>query len=395
MNSKTIQKGYKYRIYPDKKQIDTITSTFGCVRFVYNHFLDAWNTSYSSSGKGLSYNKCSSLLTSMKKEKETEWLSAVDSTALQSSLRALSNAYDGFFRKKRKHPRFHSKKSEQSYTAKCNNHSIRIENDGDDTFVVLPKLGRVKIRYSRKAPDDIISATVRRDCAGRYFVSLLCRSEYFPSASTGKTAGIDLGLKEFVITSDNEKITNSHYKKNLTKKLRREQKRLSRKMESNISGYTKDREPIWKKPLDECRNIEKQRQKIAKIHNRIKDQRTDFLQQESTGLIRKYDIICVEDLNVAGMMKNHRLADSISDVSMSEFLRMLEYKAEWNSRRIVKIDRYYPSSQTCHCCGTVNPKVKDLKVRKWICPECGSEHDRDVNASINIKKEGLRMLGIA
>lgn len=393
--SKTIQRGYKYRIYPTEAQIRQIVQTFGCVRYVYNSFLSLWEEAWKATGKGLSYGQCSAWLTQMKKEKGTEWLKEVDSTALQSSLRALSDAYNAFFAHKRKHPKFHAKKNDQSYVSKNNNHSIRIEKEGKNVFVVLPKLGRVKIAYSREVPDHIISATVRKDSAGRYYVSLLAESELYPCGKTGKILGIDLGIRELAVTSENVKIANSHFSRKQERNLIREQRKLSRKIEANISGYTAERKPIWKKELRECRNIQKQMHKVSRIHSRIADQRRDYLQKQSTELIREYDVICLEDLNVKGMQKNRKLSRSIAEVSWSEFVRMLEYKAEWNDKKIIKVDRWYPSSQTCSMCGSINPSVKDLKIRKWKCRVCGEEHERDLNAAVNIRSEGMRILGIA
>lgn len=390
-NTVKITKGFKYRIYPTESQKQMMEQTFGNVRFVYNHFLNMRSEEWKNNHLSISYNKTSSLLTDVKKKEEYSWLNLSDSMALQESLRDLDRAFQNFFRKNNEYPVFHSKHDKQSYRTRNQNDGIRIEGNR----ITLPKIGKVKIKLSRNIKGRILNATISRTKTNKYFVSLCCEYEEKIRSNNGGKIGIDVGLKEFYTDSNGTVVDNPKYLTKYDKKLLKEQKKLSRMIEMNIDYYTSNRVPVYKKPLSECRNIEKQRLKVAKIHEKISNSRLDFLHKESLKLVKENQIIAVEDLNVKGMIRNHKLARSINDVSWSEFHRLLEYKTAEYESIVIKVPRFYASSQTCHVCGYTNIFVKDLKIRKWTCPVCGSHHDRDHNAAINILNEALKMLASA
>ena len=365
-------KSYKFRLYPNKEQELLIQKTFGCARFVYNQCLAYKIDKYKTEEVSLSRIDMNNYKNRTLKA-EYEWLKEVDKFALDNAVTNLDSAYQKFFREHKGFPKFKSKKNNhKSYKTNCN-YSGRptIEVDFDNLKIKLPKLKWIKTRGVRRFKGKIKSATISQTPSGKYYCSVLVEQEdYKPLVETGCNVGIDLGIKDFAVTSDGDKISNPKYLAKSEKKLIKLQRQLSRKS----SGSN---------------NRNKARIKLARAWEKITNQRTDFLQKLSTELIRKYDIICLEDLNVSGMVKNHHLAKSISDCSWSEFVRMLQYKADWYGKTVSKIDRFYPSSQTCSCCGCVNPETKDLSVRKWICPDCGVAHDRDVNAAKNILRQGL------
>ena len=375
-----IHKAYKFRLYPNKEQAILINKTIGCSRFVYNHFLNQWNETYKETGKGLSYGKCSAQLPSLKKQGETEWLKEVDSIALQSSLRNLSDSFERFFKKQTKCPRFKSKNNPvQSYTTKATNGNIAVlENK-----LKLPKLGMVRFAKSREVEGRILNATIRRNPTGKYFVSILAETEVEPLEKTDSSVGIDVGLKDFAVLSDKTIYKNPKIFRSLEKKLAKEQRKLSRRKVQALKDGRK---------LFESKNYQKQRIKVANIHETIKNKRTDYLHKISTEIVKNHDIIGIEDLLVKNMVLNRKLAKSISEVSWAEFRTMLEYKAKWYGKEIIAVARNFPSSQLCSGCGYQNKVVKNLAVRKWVCPECHSNHDRDINASINLKQEALRIL---
>ena len=380
----TIEKGFRYRIYPKDNQIEQIENMFKAKRYVWNYFLNINKHRLSRHKSILNYTKMSRLLTLLKK-KQT-WLNSCEKSVLQNVLKVQYQTFLKFFKKECGFPKFKSYKNNyQSIKMNYTNGNIGIlEKDIEYTSsgkfkkqncrIKIPKVKQIKIAYSRQYEGRIVSATLSRDTDNKYYVSLCCVDiKQQLLEQTGTVVGIDLGIKEFATTSDREVINNPKFYRKYEEQLIKSQRKLSkRKKGSN--------------------NRNKQRLKVNKWHKKITNCRIYFLQKLSTKLIRNYDIICLEDLASGNMMKNHKLAKSIADASFFEFNRQLEYKARWNYKLISRIDRFYPSSQLCSKCGNKSSQTKDLGIRTYKCEKCGLEIDRDYNASINILNEGLRIL---
>ncbi|MEH2378787.1 MAG: IS200/IS605 family element RNA-guided endonuclease TnpB [Nostoc sp.] len=386
----SIQKAFKVTLIPTHNQEVLINKTIGSARFVYNRFLALKKELYASEGKTLNYNACSQQLTILKKE--IEWLKEVDKFALQNSLKNLETAYKNFFADLKKvkgkkgvgFPKFKKKDGcKQSYKTNLTNGNIQII----ENRLKLPKLGWVKFHNSQDITGKLVNVTISRTSRGKYIASILCETEIEKYPQVTQNIGLDLGINSYLVTSNGEVVDNPKYYRTQTRKLRKAHKKLSR----SVKGST---------------NRVKAKIKLARTYEQITNLRDDFLHKLSTResvhrgvspwrisrLIKENSIICIEDLRVANMVKNHKLALSISDASWAKFVTMLEYKALWHDRLVQKVGTFYPSSQTCNCCGFINLLVKDLKLREWSCPGCSNYNLRDVNASLNILGEGLRLI---
>ena len=364
------QKTYKLRLLPNLEQRIFFEKTFGCSRFIWNQMLADKIAYYEETGEILNN-------TPAQYKDEFPWLKEVDSLALCNVQLNLNAAYKNFFQSKFGFPNFKSKKTAQSYKTNNKKGTIAVL----DGKVKLPKIGWVKLKLHRQPKGVIKSATISKTATGKYFISILCEEEIVPLPKTDSSLGVDLGLENFAILSTGDKIENPRFLVSLSKKLVKEQKILSRR------GLLAKKKGM---KLSESSNYQKQRVKVARLHEKIANQRRDFLNKLSTNLIKNHDVICVEDLASKNLMKNHHLARAIGDASWAEFVRQLHYKADWYGKKIVTISRWFPSSQLCSTCGASSGK-KALSIREWTCENCGIHHDRDVNASLNILKEGLSL----
>ena len=364
-----MEKGYEYRLYPNRRQIQLLARFFGCVRWVYNFFLRMCIDTYEKTGKSLSIYECMRMVTELRKAENTAWLAEADSTALQQSLRDLGKAFGNFCKRRNQgvgFPKFKKKMARKSYRTT----KVRIV---DDSHVYIPKLGVVKARITRPVEGRIVSATIKQVPSGKYFIVLTCTDIPEPTKDkTGKATGIDLGIKSLVTTSDGEKIGSLEGNKKLEEKLAREQRKLSRKKKGS-------------------NNRKKQKIKVARVYEKISNKRKDHLHKVTAKIISENQVVCAETLNVEGMMKNHHVAKSIAAQSFATALCFLEYKARERGKIFVQVNRWFASSKTCHACGT-KMDTMSLNIRSWQCKSCGARHDRDINAAQNILAEGIRIL---
>ncbi|PAV06581.1 transposase [Arsenophonus sp. ENCA] len=362
-----MKRAYKYRFYPTPDQIELLAQTFGCVRFVYNSIL-RWRTdAYYERQEKIGYIQANSRLTALKKEPDVQWLNDVSCVPLQQVLRHQQSAFSNFFAGRAKYPTFKSKHRKQSaeFTASAFKYH-------DGKLYMAKSKTPLDVRWSRELPSAPSTITITKDAAGRYFVSCLCEFEPTSLPITTKMVGIDVGLKDLFVTDTGFKSGNLRHTAKYAKRLALLQRRLSKKKKGS-------------------NNCTKARLKVAKLHAKITDCRMDNLHKLSRRLINENQVVCVESLKVKNMIRNPKLSKAIADAGWGEFVRQLQYKAEFSGRSVVAIDQFFPSSKRCSGCGYTLSKLA-LNVRFWHCPECGSDHDRDINAAKNIKAAGLAVL---
>ena len=370
-------KAIKIRIYPSAEQVDFINKQLGCCRFVYNNCLAFRKDSYQNEHISVSSSEAVKHITSLKKD--NEWLKDVHSKVLQQSVRDMNQAYDNFFKVHRGFPKFKSKHDNRQSCRFPKDAFIGVRGNRIDLIKVLKdihfKCSRNDERYLNRNQDKVKSITLSKEPNGKSYLSVLIDKPLRQVPQSSSMVGLDLGIKDFAVTSDGQVIENIHFKKNEESRLKRLQRQISKKVVGS-------------------KNREKARLRFAKLNEKIRNRKLNFLHDVTNHLIDENQVIVMEDLNVKGMVRNHKLAESISEVNWGEFRRILTYKAAWHGRQLVFIDRFYPSSKRCNHCGYIN-KGLTLKDRQWVCPECGSLIDRDYNAALNILEEGERIIGLS
>ena len=365
-----VQKAVKVQIYPRESDKELLAKHFGVRRFIFNKFLEIRQKEYLENKVSIGYNACSALVTEMKKQPEYEWLNEVNSQSIQAALKDLDGAYDRFFRKISKFPKFKSKhNSRQSFKV-----PQFAKIDWEAKTLKIPKF-KTPFKFRGKYSGELIkinSVTISKNASGKYFASIQGEFEIPEKESTGEIIGVDLGIKSLLIDSNGTEIKNERFLKKHLKKLKYLHRQHSKKSKGSKSR-------------------ERSRIKLAKQYQKVTDQRNNYLHQVSTKLINDNQVIVLEDLAVKNMVKNHKLAQAISDVSWGRLVSMLKYKAMWYNRQVIQIDRFYPSSKTCSHCHHLMSSM-DLSIREWVCPSCGTHHDRDVNAAKNILRQGLNIM---
>lgn len=375
-------KSIKIQIYPNTVQKEFIAKQLGCCRLIYNKLLDYKKTQYEQNKQSVSLSQLGKYLTNLKKQDEYLFLNDVYSVCLQQSMQDLIKAYDNFFKLHKGYPKFKSKKDTKQ-SCRFSNVMFKYKCDkiNGNRITLIKQLSNILFKCSRK--DEIYlnhlqkyiqSITLIKSSSEKYYLSICIDYNIIQKEKLDTIIGLDLGIKDFIVDSNGNRYENKHFYKNQENKLKKLNKQLSRKQKGS-------------------NNRNKVRIKLAKVYEKIKNQRQNYLHQITSKLVNENQIICIEDLNVKGMMSNHKLAKSIQELSFYEFRRQLEYKCRWYGRQLIIIDRFYPSSKTCHNCGHIYKGLK-LNEREWICPHCGKLIDRDYNASLNILDEGLKQINL-